>query len=126
MSHPDSDVRYHALLSVQQLVSQPWLAVWIVWTVTGEHVYNYSRFHKGWHHPKINTSVTNVTPRLGLRQFTCVHAQSRIYLIPNSGFILPDATETKKARKRTPRVAGNAGCAAATRVSTPSPLGMLI
>jgi V-type H+-transporting ATPase subunit H len=27
MSHPDSDLRYHALLSVQQLVSQPWLAV---------------------------------------------------------------------------------------------------
>jgi len=27
MSHPNSDVRYHALLSVQQLVSQPWLAI---------------------------------------------------------------------------------------------------
>ncbi|KAF8874637.1 armadillo-type protein [Gymnopilus junonius] len=26
MTHPNSDVRYHALLSVQQLVSQPWVA----------------------------------------------------------------------------------------------------
>ncbi|KAF7311660.1 V-type proton ATPase subunit H [Mycena kentingensis (nom. inval.)] len=27
MTHPDSDVRYRALMSVQQLVSQPWVAV---------------------------------------------------------------------------------------------------
>ncbi|PPQ64691.1 hypothetical protein CVT26_002781 [Gymnopilus dilepis] len=27
MTHPNSDVRYHALLSVQQLVSQPWVTV---------------------------------------------------------------------------------------------------
>jgi V-type H+-transporting ATPase subunit H len=27
MTHQDSDVRYRALLSVQQLVSQPWVAV---------------------------------------------------------------------------------------------------
>lgn len=27
MTHPDSDVRYRALLSVQQLVSQPWANV---------------------------------------------------------------------------------------------------
>jgi V-type H+-transporting ATPase subunit H len=25
MTHPNSDVRYRALLSVQQLVSQPWV-----------------------------------------------------------------------------------------------------
>lgn len=27
MTHPDPDVRYHALLSVQELVSHPWSAV---------------------------------------------------------------------------------------------------
>jgi len=27
MTHPNSDVRYRALLSVQQLVSQPWVTV---------------------------------------------------------------------------------------------------
>jgi hypothetical protein len=32
MAHPNPEVRYRALLSVQQLVSQPWIAAW-GWTI---------------------------------------------------------------------------------------------